>query len=43
MEVLARESAHEASVCMQPPNESDTELRVGGEYQSIEFAASGTN
>src|SRR5258706_3889021 len=33
MEVLAREALIKHQVAMQPPNESDTELRVGGEYQ----------
>jgi glutamate synthase domain-containing protein 2/glutamate synthase domain-containing protein 3 len=33
MEVLAREALMKHQFAMQPPNESDTELRVGGEYQ----------
>src|SRR5712671_529185 len=34
IEVLAREAMMKHEFAMQPPNESDTELRVGGEYQS---------
>ncbi len=33
MEVLAREALMKHQFAMQPPSESDTELRVGGEYQ----------
>ena len=33
MEVLAREALLKHQFAMQPPSESDTELRVGGEYQ----------
>src|SRR2546428_2066981 len=33
MEVLAREELLKHQFSMQPPSESDTELRVGGEYQ----------
>ena len=33
MEVLAREALMKHEFAMQPPAESDTELRVGGEYQ----------
>src|SRR5260370_11812285 len=33
IEVLAREALMKHQFAMQPPNESDTELRVGGEYQ----------
>jgi glutamate synthase (NADPH) large chain len=33
MEVLAREALMKHQHAMQPPGESDTELRVGGEYQ----------
>jgi glutamate synthase (NADPH) large chain len=33
IEVLARESLLKHQFAMQPPSDSDTELRVGGEYQ----------
>jgi glutamate synthase (NADPH) large chain len=33
IEVLAREALMKHEFAMQPPHESDTELRVGGEYQ----------
>ncbi len=33
IEVLAREALMQHEFAMQPPAESDTELRVGGEYQ----------
>src|SRR5262249_523921 len=33
IEVLAREALMKHQFSMQPPHESDTELRVGGEYQ----------
>src|SRR5579863_10204300 len=33
IEVLAREALMKHEFAMQPPSESDTELRVGGEYQ----------
>jgi glutamate synthase (NADPH/NADH) large chain len=33
IEILARESLMKHQFAMQPPNESETELRVGGEYQ----------
>jgi glutamate synthase domain-containing protein 2/glutamate synthase domain-containing protein 1/glutamate synthase domain-containing protein 3 len=33
IEVLAREAMMKHEFAMQPPHESDTELRVGGEYQ----------
>ena len=33
MDVLAREALMKHEFAMQPPHESDTELRVGGEYQ----------
>src|SRR5579872_745188 len=33
VEVLAREALMKHEFAMQPPHESDTELRVGGEYQ----------
>ena len=33
MEVLAREALMKHEFAMHPPSESDTELRVGGEYQ----------
>src|SRR5690348_15205645 len=33
MEALAREALLKHQFAMQPPSESDTELRVGGEYQ----------
>ena len=33
MEVLAREALMKHQFAMQPPSESETELRVGGEYQ----------
>jgi glutamate synthase (NADPH) large chain len=33
LEVLARESLMKHQFAMQPPSESDTELRIGGEYQ----------
>ncbi len=33
MEVLARETLLKHAFALQPPSESDTELRVGGEYQ----------
>ena len=33
LDVLARESLMKHQFAMQPPHESDTELRVGGEYQ----------
>src|SRR5713226_5276445 len=33
IEVLAREALMKHQFAMQPPNESDTELRIGGEYQ----------
>ena len=33
LEVLAREALMKHQFAMQPPSESDTELRVGGEYQ----------
>src|SRR5271170_1884235 len=33
IEVLAREALMKHGFAMQPPSESDTELRVGGEYQ----------
>ena len=33
MEVLARETLLKHEFALQPPSESDTELRVGGEYQ----------
>jgi glutamate synthase domain-containing protein 2/glutamate synthase domain-containing protein 3 len=33
MEILAREALMKHEFAMQPPHESDTELRVGGEYQ----------
>ena len=33
IEVLAREALMKHQFAMQPPSESDTELRVGGEYQ----------
>src|SRR5208282_5195439 len=33
MEVLAREAMMKHEFAMQPPSESDTELRIGGEYQ----------
>jgi len=33
MEVLAREALMKHRFAMQPPSESDTELRIGGEYQ----------
>src|SRR5207253_3416391 len=33
MEVLAREALLKHQFALQPPSESDTELRVGGEYQ----------
>ncbi len=33
MEVLAREAMMKHEFAMQPPHLSDTELRVGGEYQ----------
>jgi glutamate synthase (NADPH) large chain len=33
MEVLAREALMKYWFAMQPPSESDTELRIGGEYQ----------
>jgi glutamate synthase domain-containing protein 2/glutamate synthase domain-containing protein 3 len=33
IEVLARESILKHQFAMQPPSDSDTELRVGGEYQ----------
>ena len=33
MDVLAREALLKHQFAMQPPSESDTELRVGGEYQ----------
>ena len=33
IEVLAREALMKHQFAMQPPHESDTELRIGGEYQ----------
>jgi glutamate synthase (ferredoxin) len=33
IEIIARESLMKHAFAMQPPNESETELRVGGEYQ----------
>jgi glutamate synthase (NADPH) large chain len=33
IEILAREALMKHEFAMQPPSESDTELRVGGEYQ----------
>ena len=33
IEVLAREALMKHEFAMQPPSESDTELRIGGEYQ----------
>jgi len=33
IEILARESLMKHEFAMQPPSESDTELRIGGEYQ----------
>src|ERR1035437_4259293 len=33
IEVLAREALMKHAFAMQPPHESDTELRIGGEYQ----------
>jgi len=33
MEILAREALMKHQFAMQPPHESDTELRIGGEYQ----------
>jgi glutamate synthase domain-containing protein 2/glutamate synthase domain-containing protein 1/glutamate synthase domain-containing protein 3 len=33
IEVLAREALMKHEFAMQPPHESDTELRIGGEYQ----------
>ncbi len=33
IEILAREALMKHEFAMQPPHESDTELRVGGEYQ----------
>ncbi|HXO88868.1 MAG TPA: glutamate synthase large subunit, partial [Candidatus Acidoferrales bacterium] len=33
IEIIARESLMKHAFAMQPPNESETELRVGGDYQ----------